>query len=609
MRRLSVSILLVLAITTYASANDEKVIWQWELERGQAETRYDCTDSEEVIYQNGFEQGQDDWEIDNGIWELCIHGATAPPGGGSLYFATICDGNYPTTTDSRLISPEIDLPPPETLVGDEELHLRFWHWFSYGGGDYGQAQISVYDVATGWSPWEPVGSVFGANLSSVWSPASIDLTEYAGKKVRVAFYHYTNNDSSASWGWSIDNVQVIKEVPDWDGEFECGWFDWSASNGVWEIGAPTAGPTACYSGAQCAGTVLGGSYPTTTDSMLISPSFWLDTVVGDEEVHLRFWHWFSYGGGDYGQVQISVYDAATGWSSWEPVGSVFGANLSSIWSPVSIDITEYAGKKVRVAFYHYTNNDSSSSWGWYIDDIQVIKKVPEWDGDFECGWGDWSAGNGVWEIGIPTAGACACYSGEQCVGTVLGDSYPTTTGSRLISPSLTVPIGGNIQLSFRHWYFFGSGDYGRVQISAHDAVSGWSPWQDLTANIGGVSAIWTKHPDISLDPYAGQKVRLGFAHFTNNDSSVNWGWYVDHIRITSFSHLCDCDLNQDGKCNILDYQVFIQDWGRTDCGDPSGSGCLPNECECDLEKDGKCNILDYQRFIQDWGNVSCEVCP
>jgi hypothetical protein len=69
--------------------------------------------------------------------------------------------------------------------------------------------------------------------------------------------------------------------------------------------------------------------------------------------------------------------------------------------------------------------------------------------------------------------------------------------------------------------------------------------------------------------------------------------------------LCECDLNHDGKCNILDYQAFIQDWGRTNCGTPAGTGNPPNDCECDLNLEGKCNILDYQIFIQDWGRTDC----
>jgi hypothetical protein len=88
---------------------------------------------------------------------------------------------------------------------------------------------------------------------------------------------------------------------------------------------------------------------------------------------------------------------------------------------------------------------------------------------------------------------------------------------------------------------------------------------------------------------------------------LNTGMAEPYVMATATwaAEVCECDLNQDGKCNILDYQQFIQDWGRTNCGTPPGSGTLPNDCECDLNKDGKCNILDYQLFIKDWGRLDC----
>ena len=62
---------------------------------------------------------------------------------------------------------------------------------------------------------------------------------------------------------------------------------------------------------------------------------------------------------------------------------------------------------------------------------------------------------------------------------------------------------------------------------------------------------------------------------------------------------CECDLNQDGSCNILDWPYFIEDWGRSDCNEPGV------ECECDLNGDGSCNILDWPYYIEDWGRVNC----
>ncbi|OPX36036.1 MAG: hypothetical protein B1H11_08185 [Desulfobacteraceae bacterium 4484_190.1] len=111
------------------------------------------------------------------------------------------------------------------------------------------------------------------------------------------------------------------EMPIYEDTFE-GIVNWSAENGVWEIGTPTSGPGAAHSGMQCAGTILDGQYPIGTDSRLIGPytSPWeqgidLPPLTGNEELHLQFWHWFSYSWGDYAQVQISVYDNASGWSA------------------------------------------------------------------------------------------------------------------------------------------------------------------------------------------------------------------------------------------------------------------------------------------------------
>ncbi|MEW6290909.1 MAG: choice-of-anchor J domain-containing protein, partial [Thermodesulfobacteriota bacterium] len=244
---------------------------------------------ETVVYAEDFEGGLNGWYTDNGVWDVCLHDPPNPPwGGGLFYVATVCGGNYPATTDSRLISPTIILPP---ITGDEELHLRFWHWFSYYSSDYGTVQISVQDEATGsWSAFTNISAAI-VNSSAGWSLMNIDISAYAGKKVRIAFTHYANDDSYVAAGWSVDQIEIIKKVPQWSGDFEEGWGDWYTDNGVWEIGSPTYGPASCYSGTKCAGTVLGGNYPTAANSRLISPTIDLGEyeVVGDEELHLRFW--------------------------------------------------------------------------------------------------------------------------------------------------------------------------------------------------------------------------------------------------------------------------------------------------------------------------------
>jgi hypothetical protein len=68
--------------------------------------------------------------------------------------------------------------------------------------------------------------------------------------------------------------------------------------------------------------------------------------------------------------------------------------------------------------------------------------------------------------------------------------------------------------------------------------------------------------------------------------------------------VCRCDLTQDGSCNFFDWNLFISDWGRTDCSE-LGS----DNCECDLNEDGSCNFFDWLVFISDWGRADCPLPP
>ena len=503
--------------------------------------------ADEVIFTEDFESGWGDWYADNGVWEVGI--ALGGPGsayGGMQCAGTVLNGNYPAYTDSRLIYPVPFLPGlqlPE-VISDEELHLRFWHWFSYSSYDYGYVQIQVQDG----SEWETVPSAIVISGSyTQWTLRDIDLTPYAGKIVKIGFYHTANRDShghaSESSGWYIDDIEIVKKVPclNIPEDFEEGWGDWVADNCIWEVGVPTGGPGGAHGGTQCAATKLSGNYPGYRDSKLISPSIWLPEVIGDEKLHLRFWHWFSYSSYDSGCVQISLQEEVTGdWSDWEIVSG--NINISSaVWSPMDIDLTSYAGQKARIAFYHTANRNShghaSESSGWYIDDVEIVRKIPRLTGDFEYGWDDWSADRGVWQVGTPTSGPGSCHGGDQCAGTKLSGNYPGYTDSRLISAPIWLPTQCSkvIYISYRQWWSYSSYDSGYVQISVQDEVTGdWSDWETLPGTtVAGSSPVWTPRY-VDLTSYAGQKARIAFYHTANRNShghaSESSGWYIDDIE-------------------------------------------------------------------------------
>ena len=47
----------------------------------------------------------------------------------------------------------------------------------------------------------------------------------------------------------------------------------------------------------------------------------------------------------------------------------FSARVSRTYG---VDVTAYAGQRVRFGFYHTTDNDSGTNSGWFVDDLQVV---------------------------------------------------------------------------------------------------------------------------------------------------------------------------------------------------------------------------------------------
>ncbi len=491
------------------------------------------TGQSQTVFSEDWETGIGNWWVDNGVWEVGV--PTTGPGSahsGQNCVATVLDGNYPGGSNSRLVSPYINLPGG--LQSGEQIVLRFWHWFSFAshafGYDRGYVQISVNN-----GPWNTISNQF-FHSSSIWSPVSIDLTAYADSSIRIGFRILDEaNYSGTSSGWYIDdiNISVDEFIFNNPENWELGIEDWWVDNGVWEVGVPTTGPGSSHSGQNCAATVLDGNYPGGSNSRLVSPYINLPGgLQPGEQIVLRFWHWFSFAshafGYDRGYVQISVNNGP-----WNTISNEF-FHSSSIWSPVSIDLTAYADSSIRIGFRILDEaNYSGTSSGWYIDDINIsvdefIFNNPE---NWELGIEDWWVDNGVWEVGVPTTGPDSAHSGQNCVATVLDGNYPSGSNSRLVSPYISLtPISGQFPaLYFWHWFSFASHafgyDRGQVLISVHDGE-----WQAISNEYSGNSGIWSQ-VFIDLSAYTDSSIRIGFRILDEvNYSGTSSGWYIDDIR-------------------------------------------------------------------------------
>ena len=393
-------------------------------------------------------------------------------------------------------------------------------------------------------------------------------------------------------------------------DWESGMGEWQVTGGLWETGfpSPSLGP-APHGGSQCVGTGIASTYSDRADTRLVSPAF--AVPAASQEPRLRFWHWYETTddaasvGNDGCRVQIRRMPAG----AWENLpledevefdGSSFGGTgLSARWALVSLDLRAYAGADVEIAFWFTSNTTGTNRAGWYIDDVSVVtgrapslaEQTTTWDADDEFPSG-WHAPRGAWEVGRPTLESqepTGTYSGERCVGTVLGDVYPDKARARLISPIFKVPAATERpRLEFLHWYRTTNdadsegNDGGRVQIRRVGGIWEPLPLEDRVEFDGsshggaGQSSRWAL-VSIDLTPYADADVEISF-HFTSNTTGTNQvGWYIDDVRVATGAPPSPAVASVDWEAG----DVFPDGWqapsGIWEVGTPSRESGEPTE--------------------------------
>jgi len=107
-------------------------------------------------------------------------------------------------TSSRLVSPEIDLSGYTSVTASYEQACNYFASLEAA------KQEAAFEVSTdGGTTWE-AQAVPNLNDYASWnfkSSGSIDLSKFAGKKIRVAF-HYTSTSAKAGT-WEVKNLKVL----------------------------------------------------------------------------------------------------------------------------------------------------------------------------------------------------------------------------------------------------------------------------------------------------------------------------------------------------------------------------------------------------------------
>ncbi len=164
-----------------------------------------------AFYEDDMESGSNGWSAD-GLWHQSTARYTSAE--HAWYYGIDASGNYDTGTanSGHLVSPEIQLYP-WTYIG-----LAFDSWQKTelenpDDHDLKTVEISVYESG-GWSAWTVLHTLESSVFRGLWLRYLIDISAYAGKKVRIRFTFDKVTDQYNDYeGWYIDNVAVVGTWP------------------------------------------------------------------------------------------------------------------------------------------------------------------------------------------------------------------------------------------------------------------------------------------------------------------------------------------------------------------------------------------------------------
>lgn len=163
---------------------------------------------ETVVFEESFATSQGNFEIDNKqlpeggtfVWK---HDAGTPEGGNPYYYmkASAFINKAAKASESWLISPEVDLSTATTAT------LTFMHIINHAGDM--QTQQTLWVTETSAENWQQVtipNYPAGNNWNEV-SSGNIDLSAYAGKKIKFAFKYVSTTAAAATW--EVYDVKVV----------------------------------------------------------------------------------------------------------------------------------------------------------------------------------------------------------------------------------------------------------------------------------------------------------------------------------------------------------------------------------------------------------------
>lgn len=340
---------------------------------------------ETVVFEESFATSQGNFEIDNKqlpeggtfVWK---HDAGTPEGGNPYYYmkASAFINKAAKASESWLISPKVDLSTATNAT------LTFMHIINHAGDMQTQQTLWVTETST--ENWQQVTipNYPDGNSWNEVSSGNIDLSAYAGKKIKFAFKYVSTTAAAATWevydvkvvangegGGTIDpepepepgiNLLTNPGFEDWTNTLPTAWDNKTYNTGeiVKETSIKHGGNNALRQ-TSTSGTNKIQQEVAITAGKKYKISYWF--LDNDTKASSRYW--FAMVGSDGKTIndinkQIQQNDYSTD---------------NAEWQQVTIEFTAPAGTvKMRYEVRTYRNMDSNESGGYiYYDDMELVE--------------------------------------------------------------------------------------------------------------------------------------------------------------------------------------------------------------------------------------------
>jgi hypothetical protein len=283
-------------------------------------------------------------------------------------------------------------------------------------------------------------------------------------------YTVTAEDEVPNVSGTAMPMTVMAGDPGVGTSFEPGEWNAMMGEGVWEHGAPTAGPMAAFEGDNVWATVLGDWYNNDQSDMLYSIE---PLTVGSDQALFIYYHWVEYEGGwDGYNLKVSTDEGAS-WMVVEPIGgypgTVFGlddepgfSGSTGAWQMVMVPLGDFVGQNIAIGFHHGTDGSVREYFGVALDNFAMYDIQPPVYGSvtgtiYECdangmtlgGVEIWADG---WPVPLGVSNPDGTFDVECPVGTwdilFVHDDYWTTFAEDVVVAEGVPSVIGDVYMTY-----------------------------------------------------------------------------------------------------------------------------------------------------------------